>query len=389
MDFPPINPGLGYFRESFSRDSPDAIDGYVGPYSEPYWMPEEFYSPNPNNPPTFPEASIVFVPSGYDNHPAVSGGYLMDTASAPYQAFGFNAKFIPGPFLDPSTLQSNVLRSGTPLLHTRGLLDTSKDMSYFGVSFGVASAFMYMSIPPQQYVALAIETQGMSQEDTWAYVYSRVGDLYGELVYFTSAIRGFLYSTEEQITHDINQLNNIGATFGRPSLGTESYVGVQVGDLLWGRMTNVNLTVTKNQGIDNPNRLVLISASIAQPSVYVAKNPPAFFEAELVQYCSGPKLYTKAEVDIGSFVVEFRGMQNYSGEYGGVVAEGVVPEGTPVDIAEVYSAMGYSRDRKMFPFYFLVSLGYLFVAPGHKIDFWNGGFRSESGGFRRGKMGLG
>jgi len=50
-----------------------------------------------------------------------------------------------------------------------------------------------------------------------------------------------------------------------------------------------------------------------------------------------------------------------------------VPEGTPVDIAEVYSAMGYSRDRKMFPFYFLISLGYLFVAPGHKIDFWNGG----------------
>jgi len=81
-------------------------------------------------------------------------------------------------------------------------------------------------------------------------------------------------------------------------------------------MTNVNLTVTKNQGI------VLISASIAQPSVYVAKNPPAFFEAELVQYCSGPKLYTKAEVDIGSFVVEFRGMQNYSGEYGGVVQRG-------------------------------------------------------------------
>ena len=34
----------------------------------------------------------------------------------------------------------------------------------------------------------------------------------------------------------------------------------------------------------------------------------------------------------------------------------------------------------MFPFYFLISLGYLFVAPGHKIDFWNGGFRSESGG---------
>lgn len=384
MDFPPINPGLGYFRESFSRDSPDAIDGYVviDGDSEPYWMPEEFYSPNPNNPPIFPEASIVFVPSGYnDNHPAVSGGYLMDTASAPYQAFGFNAKFIPPPF-DLSTW-SNVLRSGTPLLHTRGLLDTSKNMSYAGASFGVASVVMYMSIPPQQYVALAIETQGMSQEDTWAYVYSRVGDLYSELVYFTSVIRGFLYSTEEQITHDINQLNNIGATFGRPSLGTESYVGVQVGDLLWGRMTHVNLTVTKNLGIE------LISASIAQPSVYIAKNPPAFFEAELVQYCSGPKLYTKAEVDIGSFVVEFRGMQDYTGEYGRVVSEGVVPEGTPVDIAEVYSAMGYSRDRKMFPFYFLVSLGYLFVAPGHKIDFWNGGFRSESGGFRRGKMGLG
>ena len=384
MDFPPINPGLGYFRESFSRDSPDAIDGYVviDGDSEPYWMPEEFYSPNPNNPPTFPEASIVFVPSGYsDNHPAVSGGYLMDTASAPYQTFGFNAKFIPPPFDLPTW--SNVLSSGTPLLHTRGLLDTSKNMSYIGVSFGVASVVMYMSIPPQQYVALAIETQGMSQEDAWAYFYSRVGDLYGELVYFTSAIRGFLYSTEEQITYDINQLNNIGATFGRPSLGTESYVGVQVGDLVWGRTTHVNLTVTKNLGIE------LISASIAQPSVYIAKNPPAFFEAELVQYCSGPKLYTKAEVDIGSFVVEFRGMQNYSGEYGVVVAEGVVPEGTPVDIAEVYSAMGYSRDRKMFPFYFLVSLGYLFVAPGHKIDFWNGGFRSESGGFRRGKMGLG
>ena len=380
MDFPPINPGLGYFRESFSRDSPDAIDGYVviDGDSEPYWMPEEFYSPNPNNPPTFPEASIVFVHSGYnDNHPAVSGGYLMDTASAPYQAFGFEAKFIPPPF-DLPTLQSNVLHTGTPLLHTRGLLDTSKNMSYAGASFGVASAVMYMSIPPQQYVALAIETQGMSQEDTWAYVYSRVGDLYGELVYFTSAISGFLYSTEEQITHDINQLNNIGATFGRPSLGTESYVGVQVGDLLWGRMTHVNLTVTKNQGIE------LFSTNITQLSVYIAKNPPAFFEAELVQYCSGPKLYTKAEVDIGSFVVEFRGMQDYTGEYAGVV-----PDGTPVDIAEVYSAMGYSRDRKMFPFYFLVSLGYLFVAPGHKIDFWNGGFRSESGGFRRGKMGLG
>lgn len=376
MDFPPINPGLGYFRESFSRDSPDAIDGYVD--SEPYWMPEEFYSPNPNNPPTFPEASIVFVHSGYnDNHPAVSGGYLMDTASAPYQAFGFEAKFIPGPSSDLSTLQSN-FRSGTPLLHTRGLLDTSKNMSYAGASFGVVSAVMYMSIPPQQYAALAIETQGMSPEDALAYLYSRVGDLYGELVYFTSVISGFLYSTEEQITHDINQLNNIGATFGRPSLGTESYVGVQVGDLLWSRMTQVNLTVTKNLGIE------LISASIAQPSVYIAKNPPAFFEAELVQYCSGPKLYTKAEVDIGSFVVEFRGMQDYTGEYAGVV-----PEGTPVDIAEVYSAMGYSRDRKMFPFYFLVSLGYLFVAPGHKIDFWNGGFRSESGGFRRGKMGLG
>ena len=382
MDFPPINPGLGYFRESFSRDSPDAIDGYVviNGDSEPYWMPEEFYSPNPNNPPTFPEASIVFVHSGYnDNHPAVSGGYLMDTASAPYQTFGFMAQFVPAPPSDLSTLQSNVLRSGTPLLHTRGLLDTSKNMSYAGASFGVASAVMYMSIPPQQYVALAIETQGMSQEDAWAYLYSRVGDLYGELVFFTSAISGFLYSTEEQITYDINQLNNIGATFGRPSLGTESYVGVQVGDLLWGRMTHVNLTVTKNLGIG------LFSASIAQPSVYIAKNPPAFFEAELVQYCSGPKLYTKAEVDIGSFVVEFRGMQDYTGEY----AEGVVPEGTPVDIAEVYSAMGYSRDRKMFPFYFLVSLGYLFVAPGHKIDFWNGGFRSESGGFRRGKMGLG
>lgn len=381
MDFPPINPGLGYFRESFSRDSPDAIDGYVviDGDSEPYWMPEEFYSPNPNNPPTFPEASIVFVHSGYyDNHPAVSGGYLTNTASAPYEAFGLVAKFIPGPPSDPSTLQSNVLRSGTSLLHTRGLLDTSKNMSYAGASFGVASAVMYMSIPPQQYAALAIETQGMSQEDAWAYLYSRVGDLYGELVYFTSAISGFLYSTEEQITHDINQLNNIGATFGRPSLGTESYVGVQVGDLLWSRITQVNLTVTKNLGIE------LISASIAQLSVYIAKNPPAFFEAELVQYCSGPKLYTKAEVDIGSFVVEFRGMQDYTGEYAGVV-----PEGTPVDIAEVYSAMGYSRDRKMFPFYFLVSLGYLFVAPGHKIDFWNGGFRSESGGFRRGKMGLG
>ena len=378
MDFPPINPGLGYFRESFSRDSPDAIDGYVviDGDSEPYWMPEEFYSPNPNNPPTFPEASIVFVHSGYnDNHPAVSGGYLMDTASAPYQAFGFEAKFIPGPF-DLSTLQ--ILRSGTSLLHTRGLLDTSKNMSYAGASFGVASAVMNMSIPPQQYVALAIETQGMSQEDAWAYLYSRVGDLYGELVYFTSAISGFLYSTEEQITHDINQLNNIGATFGRPSLGTESYVGVQVGDLLWSRITHVNLTVTKNLGIE------LFSTNITQLSVYIAKNPPAFFEAELVQYCSGPKLYTKAEVDIGSFVVEFRGMQDYTGEYAGVV-----PEGTPVDIAEVYSAMGYSRDRKMFPFYFLVSLGYLFVAPGHKIDFWNGGFRSESGGFRRGKMGLG
>ncbi len=378
MDFPPINPGLGYFRESFSRDSPDAIDGYVGD-SEPYWMPEEFYSPNPNNPPTFPEASIVFVHSGYnDNHPAVSGGYLMDTASAPYQAFGFEAKFIPGPPSDPSTLQSNVLRSGTPLLHTRGLLDTSKTMSYAGASFGVVSAVMYMSIPPQQYAALAIETQGMSPGDTLAYVYSRVGDLYGELVFFTSVISGFLYSTEEQITYDINQLNNIGATFGRPSLGTESYVGVQVGDLLWSRMTQVNLTVTKNIGIE------LFSASIAQPSVYIAKNPPAFFEAELVQYCSGPKLYTKAEVDIGSFVVEFRGMNDYTGEYAGVV-----PEGTPVDIAEVYSAMGYSRDRKMFPFHFLISLGYLFVAPGHKIDFWNGGIRSESGGFRRGKMGLG
>lgn len=377
MDFPPINPGLGYFRESFSRDSPDAIDGYVD--SEPYWMPEEFYSPNPNNPPTFPEASIVFVHSGYyDNHPAVSGGYLMDTASAPYQAFGFNAKFIPGPPGDLSTLQSNVLRSGTSLLHTRGLLDTSKNMSYAGAAFGVASAVMYMSIPPQQYTALAIETQGMSPEDAWAYTYSRVGDLYGELVYFTSAISGFLYSTEEQITHDINQLNNIGATFGRPSLGTESYVGVQVGDLLWSRITHVNLTVTKNLGIE------LFSTNITQLSVYIAKNPPAFFEAELVQYCSGPKLYTKAEVDIGSFVVEFRGMQDYTGEYAGVV-----PEGTPVDIAEVYSAMGYSRDRKMFPFYFLVSLGYLFVAPGHKIDFWNGGLRSESGGFRRGKMGLG
>lgn len=377
MDFPPINPGLGYFRESFSRDSPDAIDGYVD--SEPYWMPEEFYSPNPNNPPTFPEASIVFVHSGYyDNHPAVSGGYLMDTASAPYQAFGFNAKFIPGPPGDLSTLQSNVLRSGTSLLHTRGLLDTSKNMSYAGAAFGVASAVMYMSIPPQQYTALAIETQGMSPEDAWAYLYSRVGDLYGELVYFTSAISGFLYSTEEQITHDINQLNNIGATFGRPSLGTESYVGVQVGDLLWSRITHVNLTVTKNLGIE------LFSTNITQLSVYIAKNPPAFFEAELVQYCSGPKLYTKAEVDIGSFVVEFRGMQDYTGEYAGVV-----PEGTPVDIAEVYSAMGYSRDRKMFPFYFLVSLGYLFVAPGHKIDFWNGGLRSESGGFRRGKMGLG
>ena len=378
MDFPPINPGLGYFRESFSRDSPDAIDGYVviDGDSEPYWMPEEFYSPNPNNPPTFPEASIVFVHSGYnDNHPAVSGGYLMDTASAPYQAFGFEAKFIPGPF-DLSTLQ--ILRSGTSLLHTRGLLDTSKNMSYAGASFGVASAVMYMSIPPQQYVALAIETQGMSQEDAWAYLYSRVGDLYGELVYFTSAISGFLYSTEEQITHDINQLNNIGATFGRPSLGTESYVGVQVGDLLWSRITQVNLTVARGLGVG------LFAASIAQLSVYIAKNPPAFFEAELVQYCSGPKLYTKAEVDIGSFVVEFRGMQDYTGEYAGVV-----PEGTPVDIAEVYSAMGYSRDRKMFPFYFLVSLGYLFVAPGHKIDFWNGGFRSESGGFRRGKMGLG
>ena len=378
MDFPPINPGLGYFRESFSRDSPDAIDGYVviDGDSEPYWMPEEFYSPNPNNPPTFPEASIVFVHSGYnDNHPAVSGGYLMDTASAPYQAFGFEAKFIPGPF-DLSTLQ--ILRSGTSLLHTRGLLDTSKNMSYAGASFGVASAVMNMSIPPQQYVALAIETQGMSQEDAWAYLYSRVGDLYGELVYFTSAISGFLYSTEEQITHDINQLNNIGATFGRPSLGTETYVGVQVGDLLWSRITHVNLTVTKNLGIE------LFSTNITQLSVYIAKNPPAFFEAELVQYCSGPKLYTKAEVDIGSFVVEFRGMQDYTGEYAGVV-----PEGTPVDIAEVYSAMGYSRDRKMFPFYFLVSLGYLFVAPGHKIDFWNGGFRSESGGFRRGKMGLG
>lgn len=377
MDFPPINPGLGYFRESFSRDSPDAIDGYVD--SEPYWMPEEFYSPNPNNPPTFPEASIVFVHSGYnDNHPAVSGGYLMPTDPAPYQAFGFEAKFIPGPPSDPSTLQSNVLRSGTPLLHTRGLLDTSKNMSYAGASFGVQSAVMYMSIPPQQYAALAIETQGMSQEDTWAYVYSRVGDLYGELVFFTSVISGFLYSTEEQITYDINQLNNIGATFGRPSLGTESYVGVQVGDLLWSRMTQVNLTVTKIPGIE------LFSASIAQPSVYIAKNPPAFFEAELVQYCSGPKLYTKAEVDIGSFVVEFRGMHDYTGEYAGVV-----PEGTPVDIAEVYSAMGYSRDRKMFPFYFLISLGHLFVAPGHKIDFWNGGIRSESGGFRRGKMGLG
>lgn len=378
MDFPPINPGLGYFRESFSRDSPDAIDGYVGD-SEPYWMPEEFYSPNPNNPPTFPEASIVFVHSGYnDNHPAVSGGYLMDTASAPYQAFGFEAKFIPGPPSDPSTLQSNFLRSGTPLLHTRGLLDTSKNMSYAGASFGVASAVMYMSIPPQQYAALAIETQGMSPEDAWAYIYSRVGDLYGELVYFTSGISGFLYSTEEQITYDINQLNNIGATFGRPSLGTESYVGVQVGDLLWSRITQVNLTVTKNLGIG------LFAASIAQLSVYIAKNPPAFFEAELVQYCSGPKLYTKAEVDIGSFVVEFRGMHDYTGEYAGVV-----PEGTPVDIAEVYSAMGYSRDRKMFPFNFSISLGYLFVAPGHKIDFWNGGFRSESGGFRRGKMGLG
>jgi len=378
MDFPPINPGLGYFRESFSRDSPDAIDGYVGD-SEPYWMPEEFYSPNPNNPPTFPEASIVFVHSGYnDNHPAVSGGYLMDTASAPYQAFGFEAKFIPGPPSDPSTLQSNFLRSGTPLLHTRGLLDTSKNMSYAGASFGVTSAVMYMSIPPQQYAALAIETQGMSPEDAWAYIYSRVGDLYGELVFFTSGISGFLYSTEEQITYDINQLNNIGATFGRPSLGTESYVGVQVGDLLWSRITQVNLTVTKNLGIG------LFAASIAQLSVYIAKNPPAFFEAELVQYCSGPKLYTKAEVDIGSFVVEFRGMHDYTGEYAGVV-----PEGTPVDIAEVYSAMGYSRDRKMFPFNFSISLGYLFVAPGHKIDFWNGGFRSESGGFRRGKMGLG
>ena len=378
MDFPPINPGLGYFRESFSRDSPDAIDGYVviDGDSEPYWMPEEFYSPNPNNPPTFPEASIVFVHSGYnDNHPAVSGGYLMDTASAPYQTFGFRAQFIPPPF-DLSTL--HVLRSGTPLLHTRGLLDTSKNMSYAGASFGVASAVMYMSIPPQQYVALAIETQGMSQEDAWAYLYSRVGDLYGELVYFTSAISGFLYSTEEQITHDINQLNNIGATFGRPSLGTESYVGVQVGDLLWSRITHVNLTVTKNLGIE------LFSTNITQLSVYIAKNPPAFFEAELVQYCSGPKLYTKAEVDIGSFVVEFRGMDDYTGEYAGVV-----PEGTPVDIAEVYSAMGYSRDRKMFPSFFLVSPGYLFVAPGHKIDFWNGGFRSESGGFRRGKMGLG
>ena len=378
MDFPPINPGLGYFRESFSRDSPDAIDGYVviDGDSEPYWMPEEFYSPNPNNPPTFPEASIVFVHSGYnDNHPAVSGGYLMDTASAPYQTFGFRAQFIPPPF-DLSTL--HVLRSGTPLLHTRGLLDTSKNMSYAGASFGVASAVMYMSIPPQQYVALAIETQGMSQEDAWAYLYSRVGDLYGELVYFTSAISGFLYSTEEQITHDINQLNNIGATFGRPSLGTESYVGVQVGDLLWSRITHVNLTVTKNLGIE------LFSTNITQLSVYIAKNPPAFFEAELVQYCSGPKLYTKAEVDIGSFVAEFRGMEDYTGEYAGVV-----PEGTPVDIAEVYSAMGYSRDRKMFPSFFLVSPGYLFVAPGHKIDFWNGGFRSESGGFRRGKMGLG
>ena len=197
MDFPPINPGLGYFRESFSRDSPDAIDGYVD--SEPYWMPEEFYSPNPNNPPTFPEASIVFIHSwDADNHPAVSGGYLMDTAFAPYQAFGFEAKFIPGPPSDLSTLQSNVLRSGTPLLHTRGLLDTSKNMSYAGAAFGVASAVMYMSIPPQQYAALAIETQGMSPEDTWAYLYSRVGDLYGELVYFTSVISGFLYSTEEQ-----------------------------------------------------------------------------------------------------------------------------------------------------------------------------------------------
>ena len=372
MDFPPINPGLGYFRESFSRDSPDAIDGYVviDGDSEPYWMPEEFYSPNPNNPPTFPEASIVFVHSGYnDNHPAVSGGYLMDTASAPYQAFGFEAKFIPA--------KDITLYSGTPLLHTRGLLDTSKFTSHAGASFGVASAVMYMSIPPQQYVALAIETQGMSQEDAWAYLYSRVGDLYVELVYFTSAISGFLYSTEEQITYDINQLNNIGATFGRPSLGTESYVGVQVGDLLWSRITQVNLTVARNL-------VGLFAASIAQLSVYIAKNPPAFFEAELVQYCSGPKLYTKAEVDIGSFVVEFRGMDDYTGEYAGVV-----PEGTPVDIAEVYSAMGYSRDRKMFPSYFLVSPGYLFVAPGHKIDFWNGGFRSESGGFRRGKMGLG
>lgn len=386
MDFPPINPGLGYFRESFSRDSPDAIDGYVviDGDSEPYWMPEEFYSPNPNNPPTFPEASIVFVRVGYspntnnNNHPAVSGGYLMDTASAPYQTFGFEAKFIPGPPSDPSTLQSNVLRSGTPLLHTRGLLDTSKFTSYAGGSFGVESVVMYMSIPPQQYAALAIETQGMSQEDAWAYLYSRVGDLYLELVFFTSVISGFLYSTEEQITYDINYLNNIGATFGRPSLGTESYVGVQVGDLLWSRITQVNLTVARGHGIER------FSASIEQPSVYIAKNPPTFFEAELVQYCSGPKLYTKAEVDIGSFVVEFRGMDDYTGEYAGVV-----PEGTPVDIAEVYSATGYSRDRKMFPFYFPVSLGYLFVAPGHKIDFWNGGFRSESGGFRRGKMGLG
>ena len=256
-------------------------------------------------------------------------------------------------------------------------MDTSKFTSYAGTSFGVEDVVMYMSIPPQQYAALAIETQGMSQEDAWAYIYSRVGDLYGELVYFTSAISGFLYSTEEQITYDINQLNNIGATFGRPSLGTESYVGVQVGDLLWSRITQVNLTVARNL-------VGLFAASIAQLSVYIAKNPPAFFEAELVQYCSGPKLYTKAEVDIGSFVVEFRGMDDYTGEYAGVV-----PEGTPVDIAEVYSAMGYSRDRKMFPSYFLVSPGYLFVAPGHKIDFWNGGFRSESGGFRRGKMGLG
>lgn len=390
--------GLGWMRESFTRDSATGIDGEYTPSEGsspiPYRNPDSYrwllpYDQGPGKP------SALFERASFDYGVAsVSGGFFHFDNPTDAERAGY--ALLPVFFRSESETPAEYVKKNKeiytrygdrtywaselggvlnvpvadPIHPSEGVIvraGSRFSFPYYGITFGFL--FPFQEAHPDATV---------EEENAYLETIIPDSDFKQEVFFHWCKIAAFKYTSTDQFSADASVLNEIGEHMGHPGLGYEVYSGINPGDVLVRTSSEVQF---RGGGRD-----LEIDAMMAAVNLY---NVGPGLEPFPYQMCSyedevqNPIL--GSSLNPNDCVLGFRLTDDYDGPYNKVSTEPL-----QLDFRDLYPI--YSVAPPSSPLISSLLLD-AFVGAGttigNKIDYWNSGTVGRGGGFRRGKMGLG